>query len=92
MTQLWAFLAAAVWPLAKKVLLALGIGVLTYSGLTLLATQVQNEIIVLWGQVPASMANMAALLGIPQSIGVILGGVSARVALISVGRLGRIAQ
>ena len=92
MPNLVGWLLALVWPLAKKVLLALGIGVLTYSGLTLLATQAQNEIIALWGQVPASMANMAALLGIPQSIGVILGGVTARVALISVGRLGRISQ
>lgn len=92
MPNLVGWLLALVWPLAKKVLLALGIGVLTYSGLSVLASQAQNEIISLWGQVPGDMSNMAALLGIPQAFGVILGGVMARVALISVGRLGRISQ
>lgn len=92
MGNLVAWLLALVWPLAKKVLVALGIGVLTYSGLSILATQAQNEIVGLWGQVPASMANMAALLGIPQAMGIIIGGIMARVALISAGRLGRVTQ
>lgn len=91
MANIFMWLLAAVWPLAKKVLVSLGIGFLTYEGLGLIGAQVQNEIIALWGQVPGSMLTMATLLGIPQAFGIILGGLSARIALVSVGRLGKIA-
>lgn len=90
MANIFAWILAAVWPLAKKVLVSLGIGVLTYGGLSLIAQQVQNEVVGLWGQVSGDMLSMASLLGIPQSFGVLLGAIMARVALIAVGRLGRI--
>jgi len=90
MANIFAWILAAVWPLAKKVLVSLGIGVLTYGGLSLIAQQVQNEVVALWGQVSGDMLAMASLLGIPQAFGVLLGAIMARVALIAVGRLGRI--
>ena len=91
MANIFGWILAAVWPLAKKVLVSLGIGVLTYTGLSLISTQVQNEVIGLWGNVSGDMLSMASLLGIPQSFGIILGGLAGRVALISASKLGRIA-
>jgi len=90
MPSLAAWLLALAWPLAKQVLLALGIGWLTYEGLSLVGAQVQAEIIGLWGQVSADTLKMASLIGIPQSLGIMLGALAGRIALVSVARLGKV--
>lgn len=84
----WAL--ALVWPLAKKVLVSLGIGFITYAGLSLIGTQVSNQVLSYWGQVPTDMFKMASLLGIPQAVGIMLGGLAARIGLVAVGRLGKL--
>jgi hypothetical protein len=48
---LLAWLLLIIWPLVKKVLVSLGIGVLTYAGLSLIANQVQDQVMALWGAV-----------------------------------------
>lgn len=85
------FLMAIAWPLAKKIFLALGIGWLTYQGLGLIATQVSNEVVNLWGQMPSSIMQIGSLLGVPQSIGIMLGALSAKAAYAVAGRLAKIA-
>ena len=88
---LWAFLAAAVVPLAKKILVALGIGVLTYQGLTLIGNQVRDSVLSAWGQVGGVTLNILSLAGIPESLGILLGAIAAKAALVAVGKLGRVA-
>ena len=88
--QLFAWLLAAAWPIAKKVLLMLGIGWVTYEGLSLLGGQVVAEVSAIWGTMPAAMLQMASLLGIPQSIGIVLGAMTARIAYVAVGKLGKV--
>lgn len=83
------WLLSLVWPLAKKVLVSLGIGVVTYAGLSLIATQVAGEVQALWGQLPTSIMQIGSLLGIPQSVGIILGAITARVSFVAVGRIGK---
>ena len=90
MANIFVWLLAAAWPIAKKVLLMLGIGWVTYEGLGLIATQVQNEIITIWGTMPANTLKMASLMGIPQAIGIVLGALAARVAFVAVGKLGKV--
>lgn len=86
----WLLLAA--WPVAKKVLLMLGIGWATYEGLGLLATQVQNEVVSLWGQMPSAFIQIGSLAGIPQAIGITLGAITARVSFVAVGKLTKLAS
>lgn len=88
--QLIAFLLAAAWPIAKKVLVALGIGFATYTGLSLIATQVQNEIVSAWGQFGAGTLQILTLGGVPQALGIILGGLAAGASLMAVSRLAKI--
>lgn len=90
MANLWGFLLLASWPLVKKVLISLGIGVLTYGGLTLIGNQIQAQVLTNWGALPVSLVQVASLLGMPQALGIILGGLSARIALVSVGRIGKV--
>lgn len=85
----WLLLAA--WPIAKKVLVMMGIGWITYEGLGLIATQAQGHIVTLWGQLPQSVIQLASLGGFPQALGIILGAITARVSFIALGKLGKVA-
>ncbi len=86
------FLISLAWPIAKKVLLALGIGMITYGGLSLIAGQVVTQVQAYWGQMPISILQIGSLLGIPQSIGILLGAITARVSFVAAGKLGKIAS
>lgn len=91
MANIVAWLLAAAWPIAKKVLLMMGIGWATYEGLGLVATQAQNALVTQWGLLPASMLQIASLAGFPQAIGIILGAITARVSFIMLGKLAKVA-
>ena len=86
----WLLLAA--WPIAKKVLLMLGIGWATYEGLGLVAAQAQNQVIAYWGQMPAAFIQIGSLAGIPQAIGITLGAITARVSFVALGKLTKLAS
>lgn len=83
------FLLAMAWPLVKKVLVALGIGFVTYQGLSLLATQVQNQVIAAWGQLGQASLQVLSLGGVPQALGIILGGLTAGAAMMAAAKLGK---
>lgn len=87
---MWAFLAAAAWPLVKKVLVALGIGWVTYEGLTLIASQVQTQVLASWGQIGGVTLQILSMAGVPESVGILLGGLTAKAALVALGRLGKV--
>lgn len=89
---LFPWLISLVWPLAKKLLLALGIGVLTYSSLSALSSSVISAVSTAWGQQPLVAIQIGSLLGIPQSMGIICGALSARVSFIAVGKLGMLSK
>lgn len=90
MANLFVFLLAAIWPLAKKVLLMLGIGWVTYEGVGLLVGQVTTEVVALWGGIPTAMLQIASLGGLPQSVGIILGAIAARASLVALSHLGKV--
>ena len=85
-----AFLLALAWPLVKKVLIMLGIGAITYAGLSMIGTQVTQAVETSWGQLGGSTLQILSLAGIPQSFGILLGAINARIAFIAVGKIGRI--
>jgi len=87
---LWTFLAAAVWPLAKKVLAALGIGWLTFEGLSLIGNQVTGAVISSYGQIGGTTLQILSLAGITDSVGILVSAITAKVALVAVGRLGKV--
>jgi hypothetical protein len=84
------WLVSMAWPIAKQVLVALGIGTISYVGLSALAGQAQAAVLDAWGQLGGSVLQLATLGGIPQSIGIILGAINARLAFLVVGRLGKL--
>lgn len=76
-----AWLLSLVGPWIVNACIALGVGVLTVSGIDLAIGQALSWLQSSVGGVPADLASLLAMGGVFQGIGYIGGGISARVAL-----------
>jgi cyanate permease len=81
-----AFLLAMALPIAKKVFIALGLGIVTFTGLSLILNQLQSYIITSIGGVTADAAQVAALFGFHQSVGILLAAITTKFAMASFTR------
>lgn len=88
---LFGFLLAAVGPLAKRVLLALGVGIVSYAAVSTLANTLIQSVQTAWGGVSGSILQVASMAGIPESLSIMSGAILARVSLVAVSKLGRVA-
>lgn len=75
------FLLSVAWPIAKRVLIALGVGFVSYEGLTLLVGQIQAQVIAYWGQVGQVVFQVLSLSGFPQAMGIVLSAFAAKVSM-----------
>jgi len=57
----------------------------------MIGAQVQTAVLSSWGGVGGSALQIMSLAGIPESIGITLGALNARIALIAVQRFGKVA-
>lgn len=85
-----AFLLAMVIPLVKKVLVGLGVGIITYAGLSAVGAQVTTAIQTSWGAMGSATLAILYLGGVSQSVGIILGAIAGRIAFVSLGKIGRV--
>lgn len=90
MANIFVWLLAAVWPLAKKVLVSLGIGWATYGGLSLIAGQIKTEVIAAWGGLGQASLQILTLAGVPQALGILLGALTAAATMTAVNRLTKV--
>jgi len=78
---MWAFLLAAVGPLAIRALTLIGFTAVTFTGVmelvNLLISQAQSS----WSSLPVVMLSLASLAGVPQCLGLLFGAFVARVTL-----------
>lgn len=82
------YLLGLVTPLVRKALVALGLGVVSYAGLTLVAGQVRDAVIANYGAISGSVIDLLNLLGAGEALGIILGGIIARAAFAAISRIG----
>lgn len=85
------FLMGIVGALATRVLTALGIGWVSYAGISALAAQVVQQIQTYWGQGSIEVVNLLEMAGFGQAIGIMLGAIVARATLGAIARLGKLA-
>lgn len=80
MGTLAAILMSLVGPMVLRALTILGVGLVTFTGVTAglqgLVQAAQDN----WGALPAAMLGLASLAGVPQALGIIVGAMTARVA------------
>lgn len=91
MANVAVWLMSIIGPLAQRVLVSLGVGWVTYEAFGLLANQVQSAVLSSWGQVGGVTMQILSLAGVPDALGIVLGGFTAKAALMGVARLGKVA-
>ena len=81
MGSLFAFLASAVGPLVIKALLAIGVGTITFTGVTVALQGLIDIAVNNWAGVTPDILQLASIAGIPQAIGIICGAFVARTSM-----------
>ena len=76
--------------LARRVLISIGIGVITYAGSTALLNHFVSQIQTVFGQASSTgiMFQMASIFGVPDELGIILGAFSTSVSIQTIKKFG----
>jgi hypothetical protein len=82
------FLASVAGPLVRRILAALGFGIITYVGFQAVKDQVQDAITSALTGMPLAVYQILALGGFVDSIGIWLGALTAAVAAMAIKKLG----
>jgi hypothetical protein len=85
-----AFLMALAGPLARQVLISLGIGLVTFVGLDAAVTAALSAAKSNLGQMPAAAAAILARGGVFTAMSVIAGGITARMSMMVLKQFGRV--
>ncbi|NMZ77623.1 DUF2523 domain-containing protein [Pseudomonas nitroreducens] len=78
---LFTFLSSIVGPLVAKVLTALGVGLVTYTGITLVMDQARDAIVSNMSATGAAYVAIFGLAKVDVAVNIMLGAVAARAAL-----------
>ena len=86
--QFFAFLLAAIVPLAKKLLFGLGIGIMIYTGLQPMKDQLQQLVNEQLGQMGQNVYAIAAMAGFIDAIGVWLAAITTVMSMVTMRKMG----
>lgn len=87
MSTLSGVLTALAAPLAKKVLAALGMGIVSYAAITAALAAVTSAITSAYGAITGDIAAILSLAGFGQAMGIILGAMAARITYAQLNQL-----
>jgi len=76
--------------LPGRVLSALGIGWLTYAGLSAAVASLVSLTLTNWNAIPATIYQIASLSGFTDAVGITTAAITARVAVAAMPRLGKL--
>lgn len=83
-------LMALAGPLARQVLISLGIGLITYVGVDAAVAGALSAAKATLGQLSASVAAVLARAGMFTALSILAGGLTARVSMLALKRMGRV--
>ena len=81
------FFLALAGPMATRVLTALGLGLVSYAGMTAVVNQAISAAQSAWGGVAGPVATLVAMSGANTAMAVICGGIVARTALLALKKV-----
>lgn len=84
------FFASSIGAIVKRALVAIGIGTITYAGIDVAFGAARDLVVANYGQITGDTAALINLAGVGATIGIILGALAARVALIALTKLGNV--
>ncbi len=78
----WAtWLMGLIGPLALRVLTTIGLGTLTFTGVTASLQTLIDSAVTNWASLGGDILGLASVAGIPQCLGIICGAMTARVGM-----------
>jgi len=75
------FLLSVIGPLALRVLTVLGLGTMTFTGVTAALQGLIDLSVSNWGGISADVLQLVSIAGIPQALGIVVGAMTSRVGL-----------
>lgn len=87
MSSFGLYLASVSAPIAQRVLVGLGFGVVTYVGLDVVMTQIKDGVLANLGLIPADSYALLSLCGFPTAVGIVLGALTCRFSMIQLKSL-----
>lgn len=82
MPQLALFLLSLVKPLISRILLALGIGLVSVVGINTAIDQIKNTLVNSIGGLPADVLGLFILAGMGQALGIITGAITTKILIV----------
>lgn len=87
---LFGFLALAVRPLVVRIMTFLGVGLLTFTGVSTLVNQLLTNSRQNYNSLPADLLNIAGLAGIGEAFGIIAAAILVRISFSFLPRYGKL--
>jgi hypothetical protein len=87
MASLSAVLSSLAAPIAKKVLAALGMGVVSYAAINAALQGVTSALTSAYGSITGDLAAIISLAGFGQAMGIVLGAMAARLTFAQLNKL-----
>lgn len=81
MPTLVSLLVTVAWPMVKKALVALGIGISTYEGISTLLESLLSQAASYYSGMPSYVATVCAMGGVPTGLGILTGALTTRVSM-----------
>jgi len=78
---IWTFIASIIGPSVKKILVALGVGFVTYTGFDTAMDSLKDYVYMRLGSAPASVVQILGLLEVDKAINVIFSAIAFRAVL-----------
>lgn len=75
------FLAAMVPTLVGRVMLTLGMSMITFTGMSIAMDTLTARAVSAWGGLPASIVQLAGLAGIGEALSIVMGAVATRILI-----------
>jgi Protein of unknown function (DUF2523) len=81
MMPLAAFFLSLVQPIISRIMVALGLSVVTFTGMSLVMEQMTNVVGNAWGALPGAIFGLAQLAGLGEGLSIVFGAIATRVLI-----------
>lgn len=76
-----AFFLSLVQPIISRILVALGMSLVTFTGMTLVMDQITQAVQSAWGGLPGAILGLAGLAGLGQGLSIVFGAIATRILI-----------
>lgn len=76
-----AFFLALVQPIISRILVALGMSVVTFTGMSMVMDQITQAVQNAWGGLPGAILGLAGLAGLGQGLSIVFGAIATRILI-----------